>query len=133
MDVHEVDVPTFDSAAPWAGLVDGHSFNIYDNECILKGVYAPGVEGNDCGVPYVIQENFLPFTIDITSVFFDPGDARFTFNYANGRYSIGNNDCKCQDVSHDLEAESACKCAFPIHGEPSGDAFRRDLICASVL
>lgn len=51
MDVDEVDVPTFSSGAPWAGDVRGNSFFIYDNACVLKGVYGPGNEGNKCAIP----------------------------------------------------------------------------------
>lgn len=119
MDVHSVDVPTFNSGAPWAGLVQGNSFMIYDNACVVRGVYSPGNEGNDCGTPYFIEENFLPYVLTITNVDFDTGKPRFKFTYANGLYSIGINHCICQDVSHDLEAEQACKCAFPLQGEPA--------------
>ncbi|KAI1409301.1 hypothetical protein F5Y13DRAFT_193542 [Hypoxylon sp. FL1857] len=119
MDVHEVDVPTFDSGAVWAGLVQGNSFMIYDNACVLKGVYEPGAEGNDCGIPFTIEENFLPFVLTVKQVNFDVGAPRFQFAYANGLFTIGNNHCTCKDVSHNLEAESACKCAFPLHGEPA--------------
>ncbi|KAI1370318.1 hypothetical protein F4677DRAFT_365824 [Hypoxylon crocopeplum] len=119
MDVHEVDVPTFDSGAPWAGLVNGNSFMIYDNACVLKGVYSPGDEGNDCGIPFVIEENFLPFVLTVQQINFDVGAPRFQFAYANGLFTIGDNHCTCQDVSHDLEAEQACKCAFPLQGEPA--------------
>ncbi|KAI1136540.1 hypothetical protein F5Y05DRAFT_415313 [Hypoxylon sp. FL0543] len=119
MDVHGVDVPTFDSGAVWAGLVQGNSFMVYDNACVPKGVYSPGAQGNDCGVPFVIKENFLPFVLTVKSVNFDTGAPRFQFAYANGLFTIGDNQCTCQDVSHDLEAESACKCAFPLQGEPA--------------
>ncbi|OTB00461.1 hypothetical protein M426DRAFT_65802 [Hypoxylon sp. CI-4A] len=119
MDVNELGVPTFDSEAIWAGLVSGSSFIIYDNTCTAKGVYDPGDEGNDCGTPYIIEENFLPFVLTIQQVNFDVGSPRFQFAYANGLYTIGNNHCTCQDVSHDLEAEQACKCAFPLQGEPA--------------
>ena len=119
MDVHEINVPTFDSEAPWAGLVSGNSFLIYDNACVVKGVYSPDNEDNDCGIPYFIEENFLPYVLTIESINFDVGSPRFKFVYANGQYSIGENHCTCQDVSHDLEGEQACKCAFPLEGEPA--------------
>ncbi|KUI69559.1 hypothetical protein VM1G_04722 [Cytospora mali] len=116
MDVHEIDVPTFDASAPWAGLVHGNSFMIYDNNCIVKGVYSPGDEGNNCGTPYVIEENFLRYVLTIKDIDFDVGSPSFKFAYADGTYSIGENNCDCKDVSDDLEAEQACKCAFPLDG-----------------
>ncbi|KAI0889635.1 uncharacterized protein GGS22DRAFT_182980 [Annulohypoxylon maeteangense] len=117
MDVHEIDVPTFDSSAPWAGLVSGNSFMLYDNACNIKGVYAPQSQSNHCGSPYVIEENFLPYVLTIKSVDFDVGSPRFKFAYADGEYSIGENGCACKNVSHGLEGEQACKCAFPLHGQ----------------
>ncbi|ROV99829.1 hypothetical protein VSDG_02971 [Cytospora chrysosperma] len=119
MDVHEIDVPTFNSGSPWTGLVSGNSFIIYDNDCTAKGGYSPAAEGNDCGIPFVIDEDFLPYVLTIKEINTDVGDPRFKFAYANGQYSIGENGCACKDVSHDLEAEQACKCAFPLEGEPS--------------
>ncbi|KAI1100589.1 hypothetical protein F4804DRAFT_336115 [Jackrogersella minutella] len=51
-------------------LCHGHdnSFLIYDNACVPKDVYGPGNEGNDCGTPYTIEENFLPFVLPVKQV-----------------------------------------------------------------
>ena len=45
-----------------------------------------------------------------------PGGAYFSFEYGNGQFSIGNNGCTCEDLSNGLQAESGCKCAFPVDG-----------------
>ena len=119
MNVHAINVPSFDADNPFAGYVSGNSFMIFDHTCEVRGVYAPDNEGNDCGVPYVIMENFLSYVLTIESVNFDVGDPYFKFSYANGQYSIGENHCTCQDISHDLTGEQACKCAFPLEGEPA--------------
>lgn len=114
MDTSLVDVPTFDGGAPYAGISGNVAYIIYDNTCVPRGVYGPS--GNDCGVPYVIEENFLADVLTVTSINTTPGGARFTFAYGDGKYSIGNNGCACGDLSSGLEAESGCKCAFPVDG-----------------
>ncbi len=119
MDTSEVSVPTFSSEAPFGGLASANSFLIFDNACTLRGVYSPDDEGNDCGIPYFIEENFLPYVLTVDRVDFDPAGGYFRFRYANGLYSIGNNHCVCRDISSGLEAESACRCAFAVNGEPA--------------
>lgn len=45
----------------------------------------------------------------------------YRFSYANGVYHIGTNGCACEDLTggSDKNAEpTACKCAFPVEGEP---------------
>lgn len=117
MDISEVDVPTFNAGAPWAGLAGNNAWIIYDNNCIPYGVYGP--DGNDCGTPYVIEDYFLPYVLTVKSINTDLGAGSFKFAYANGLYSIGNNGCTCGDLSSGLEGEQGCKCAFPLEGEPS--------------
>lgn len=114
LDTSEVAVPTFNAGAPWAGLAGTVAYIIYDNACIPKGVYAPS--GNDCGTPYVIEENWLADVLTITEIDTDPAGARFTFDYGDGQFSIGNNGCTCGDLSSGLTAETGCKCAFPVDG-----------------
>jgi hypothetical protein len=117
LDVSEVVVPTFNGGAPWAGLAGHTAYIIYDNECIPRGVYGPS--GNDCGTPYVIEDNFLPYVLTVKAIDTDLGGPYFKFAYANGLYSIGNNGCTCSDLSSGLEGEQGCKCAFPLQGEPN--------------
>lgn len=123
MDVSELDVPTFSSGAPWAGLVGNQAFMVYDNTCTLKGVYSPH-QTNDCGIPYVIKEDFLPFVLTVTSVNFDVASPSYSFDYANGKFTIKNNGCVCNEVGSGLRVEQGCRCAFPIEGEPE----KRDLL-----
>ncbi|KAJ6779723.1 hypothetical protein PWT90_02066 [Aphanocladium album] len=113
LNINEIDVPTFDAANPWPGLVDYQAFIIYDNNCIPHGVYSRG----DGSTPFIIQDNYLPYVIIIDRVNLSLGGVYFRFEYADGRYSIGNNHCVCTDMSHDLTGEEGCKCAFPLLGE----------------
>jgi hypothetical protein len=115
MTTSEVAVPTFDPDNMWAGLSTSVFFEVYDNDCMPRGWYAkPG----DCGLPWEIQEDFLPYVIVIKSIFTDVGAPDFTFAYANGDYMIGENQCICRNVSQGLQAKQACSCSFPIDGEP---------------
>lgn len=109
-----VEVPTFNSGSPNAGNAQAKSYLIYDNTCTVKGEYAP--QGNDCGIPYVIKEDFLAQVLTITSVNMDVASPSFSFKYGNGKYTIGNNGCTCGDMSDGLEAATGCKCAFPLSG-----------------
>ena len=114
LDTSEVNVPTFNGGAPFGGLAGNVAYTIYDNTCTIQGVYGPS--GNDCGTPYVIEENFLADVLTVTSINTDVGGASFTFTYGDGQYSIGNNGCTCGDLSSGLEGETGCKCAFPVDG-----------------
>ncbi|GAP93421.1 hypothetical protein SAMD00023353_10300170 [Rosellinia necatrix] len=116
MDVSELDVPTFSSGAMWAGLVGSRAFMVYDEGCALKGVYSPHQTG-DCGAPYAIEEPWLPYGLIVTDVDFSSADPYFSFSYANGKYSIRNNHCVCNEIGSGLRVEQGCRCAFPIHGE----------------
>jgi hypothetical protein len=117
MDTSEVSVPTFNGGNALAGVAGHVTYIIYDNTCTPRGAYGPS--GNDCGTPYVIKENWLPYVLTVNKIDTSVGGPYFSFNYANGKYSINNNHCGCQDMSSGLEAEKGCKCAFPIHGEPN--------------
>ncbi|KAL2839454.1 hypothetical protein BJX68DRAFT_272135 [Aspergillus pseudodeflectus] len=118
LQISMVSVPTFDGDNPFEGVAGHQAFIIYDNTCMRRGVYSPDNEGNDCGINYVIEEDWLPYTIVVTHVNWDVGDPYFYFNYANGAYMIGENGATCTDISSGLRAEQGCKSAFPINGEP---------------
>ncbi|KAF2259528.1 hypothetical protein CC78DRAFT_536987 [Lojkania enalia] len=119
MHTHAVSVPVPGNN----GYVGGADFYIFDNECKLRGKYDPGSEGNDCGVPYIIKENFLDWVLSVTDVggMSGSGEAYFSFKYGDGKFSINNNHCDCVDASHDVTAEQKCKCAFPVNGDSSND------------
>ncbi|CEL03557.1 hypothetical protein ASPCAL04711 [Aspergillus calidoustus] len=113
-----VGVPTFDGDNAFAGVTGSSAFIIYDNACNRVGVYGPSNEDNDCGIPYVIMENWLPYVLTVTQVNFAVGGGDFTFSYANGEYMIGENQATCEDISEGLRGVEACKTAFPLNGEP---------------
>ncbi|KAL3496298.1 hypothetical protein BJX62DRAFT_118908 [Aspergillus germanicus] len=118
LQISEVSVPTFDGDNPFEGVAGHQAFIIYDNTCMRRGVYSPDNEGNDCGLNYVIQEDWLPYIITVTRINWDVGSPYFYFTYANGAYMIGENGATCTDISSGLRAEQGCKSAFPINGEP---------------
>ncbi|KAL2863195.1 uncharacterized protein BJX67DRAFT_364434 [Aspergillus lucknowensis] len=113
-----VGVPTFNGGQAFAGVVGNNAFILYDHTCTIRGVYDPHDDGN-CAIPYVIMENFLEYVLTVTEVNFDLGAGDFTFLYANGAYSIWENQHICTDISNGLQAVEACKAAFPLHGEPA--------------
>lgn len=117
MYTSEVEVPTFNGGNPNAGYRSSKAFLIYDEGCELRGVYAPG---HDCGTPFVIQDFFLTQVLTIDKINFD-ADGYFRFEYGDGRFSIGNNGCECQDMVDGLRGAQGCKCAFPIDGTTDGD------------
>ena len=114
MTVHLACVPSpsMDAGQDTAGCEGGSSFAIYDESCNLRGSY--GVP--DCGTPFIIEENFLADVLTVTDVNLDVGDPFFSFLYGDGKYSINNNHCVCVDDGGGLEANVACRCAFPVDG-----------------
>lgn len=120
MEISEVNFPSFDADNPFAGFVSNKGFAIYDHTCALKGSYDPGNDGNDCGTPYIIMENFLTQVLTITGVNFDAANGKFSFDYGDGTYVIDNNGCDCVDASDGLRAAAKCKCAFPLDGTFDG-------------
>ncbi|KAL5336554.1 hypothetical protein BJX70DRAFT_400499 [Aspergillus crustosus] len=107
-----VGVPTFDGDNAFAGVTGSSAFAIYNEDCLRLGVFGPSNEDNDCGTPYVINENsWLPYELQITGVNFGLGSGDFTFKYANGAYMIGENGAKCKDISE------GCQTSFPVEGE----------------
>jgi hypothetical protein len=107
-----VAVPTLDGENMWAGVHGNQAFVIYDNNCMPPGVYDPG-QSSDCGIPYVIKENWLPYVLIVKGVNFRLGDERFYFGYANGDYMIGENGTTCGDLNKGLRVDRGCKTAFP--------------------
>ena len=93
----------------------GTSFLVMDNSCKILGVFPqPG-----CGVPYVLEANYLDYVLIVTSVYTGISEGYFSFNYGNGDYSIDNNHCGCSDSTEGLSASQSCKCAFPVAGQPT--------------
>ena len=95
--------------------VSGTSFVIFDASCRALGRFDPPT----CGIPWHVEAAGLKYVIVVKHVAMDVGDPYFEFNYANGKYSIGNNHCGCKSASgKSPKAEKECKCAFPVDGEP---------------
>lgn len=112
-------VPSFEGG--FDGCVDGNAIAIYDNTCKKVGHYSLGDDlPNDCGIPYAINEPWVPYQVSIQEIDKSIGGGYFKFAYANGLYTIGNNGCICSGISgSSLQAHTVCGCAFPIHGEPT--------------
>ena len=102
-----------DASSDFNTLISDSGLYIFDEACNVKGAYT----SDSCsGVPQIIEENFLADVLTITDLSFDVGAPTFTFNYGNGKYSIRNNHCGCQDESKGITAIKSCKCAFPQNG-----------------
>ena len=112
MQTSAVDVPTGGDGGIGAGYVGGAIFAILDNTCAVKATY----DKPDCGTPYTIKANFLPYVLTVKTINTAVGGGYFKFDYGDGEYVINNNHCKCYDISHDLQGAQSCKCAFPING-----------------
>lgn len=119
MILSDRDFPTFSSGSPWAGYTSSAAFAIYDNTCALRGSYNPD-QDNECGVPYVIEENFLTQVLGVQSVNFSPAAGYFSFTYGDGLYSIRNNQCGCASEPDGLVQVTYCKCGFPVNGHFNG-------------
>jgi hypothetical protein len=114
MDVDFTCVPEPGTMAPddFASCVNAASFQIYDETCKLRSSY----KFPDCGAPFIIEENFLKDVMTVQSVNMDVGAPSFTYLYGNGKFSIGNNGCVCNDNNNGLKAGTSCRCAFPLDG-----------------
>jgi hypothetical protein len=105
-------VPDLSGSAPLAGAAGGTEYFIYDNNCNIMSAY----QQPSCGIPWIIEENFLTDVLTITDVDEELGDAYYRFTYGNGAYSIDNNHCVCNGMSSGLTGEQGCRCAFPVDG-----------------
>ncbi|KAL4885233.1 hypothetical protein BJY04DRAFT_180442 [Aspergillus karnatakaensis] len=112
LQVSEIGFPTFDGENAFAGITSRHAFILYDDVCSRVGVYSPDNEGNDCGVPYYIEEDWLSHRLTITGINFGVGDPSFAITYADNEYVTGRDGNECADVSSGLRAEQACKATF---------------------
>ena len=106
-----VEVPTIDGGGD-AGYSGNTAFIIYDNTCAIQAVYGMP----SCGTPYYAEENFLSDELILSSIDTTLGSEYFSFYYGNGKYSINNNGCVCNDMSSGLEGATGCRCAFPVDG-----------------
>lgn len=115
MDTSESCVPAMADGG-FAGCAGASLFYIFDEGCNIRGSYSVP----DCGAPFIIEENFLADVLTVTSINLDLGGGYFSFLYGDGKYSINNNHCGCQDNSSGLTGGQACKCAFPVDGTFDG-------------
>ncbi|MCJ1448045.1 MAG: hypothetical protein MMC23_008558 [Stictis urceolatum] len=94
------------------------AFVIFDNSCKIVGIWGPGTD--TCGTPWTINAGFLKYELIIKSVDMIIGGGSYTFDYAGGEYSIGNNHCVCHTLGASFPgAAQACSCAFPVDGKGS--------------
>lgn len=113
MATHMVSVPGGTAGDGLAGAWGGAQFTIYDNSCTVQGAYTPCKNG----IPYFVQENWMPYTLSVNTVDMGVGSPYFSFTYGDGKYSIKNNQCGCQKIDQGAGvAAKACKCAFPVDG-----------------
>ena len=117
MEVSLTGVPVPDGDNAFAGMVGNYGFAIYDNTCALRGKYDPSNNGNDCGTPFTIMENFLQYVLTVKSLMANVGGSFFSFKYGDGLFSINNNHCDCVSEPQGLRGLDFCKCAFPIDGK----------------
>lgn len=108
-----VEVPSIAGGGN-SGYSAASSYQIYDNTCTLRGRF--NTRAKDCDIPFVIEANYLQQVLTIQSQDTMVGGGYFRFAYGNGLFSIGNNGCECQDMSHGLTAAEGCGCAFPVNG-----------------
>lgn len=99
---------------PNAGYTATSSYQIHDNTCFLRGRF--NTRAKECESSFVIEANYLQQVLTIESQDTMAGGAYFRFAYGDGLFSIGNNGCECQDMSHGLMAALGCKCAFSVNG-----------------
>ena len=90
-------------------------FLVMDNSCKILGIFPEPT----CGIPYVLEANYLDYVLTIKSIDTGISEGYFSFTYGNGLYSIDNNHCGCSDSSEGLSAVQGCKCAFPVAGQPT--------------
>ena len=93
----------------------GTSFLVMDNSCKILGVHPQP----NCGIPYILEANYLDYVLTVTTMDSGISGGYFRFLYGNGVYSIGNNGCGCRVSTEGLTADQACKCAFPVAGQPT--------------
>ncbi len=107
----------FPLAAGGGGLNEDAAawFLVMDNSCKVLGIFPQP----NCGIPYVLEANYLDYVLTLTAIDSGVGEGYFSFEYGNGAYSIDNNQCGCMDSTEGLTAVLGCKCAFPVAGEPT--------------
>lgn len=108
--------PTFDSADVWAGKVEGAGFILFDNNCVVKGVYPKPTK---CSIPYWLESQWLDYDIKVTRIDTIPADSKYRFAYGSGSYGNGENDCHCKSKTRGLQGYSECRCPFPLNGDGS--------------
>ncbi|KAI9695280.1 MAG: hypothetical protein M1820_008742 [Bogoriella megaspora] len=97
-----------------------NAVGIMDNGCHLLAAYSIEETQGEYGIPWVIQGDFLQYVLTIQKIDYELGEGYFDFSYANGKYTIGNNGCICQNLDGSgLSTSQTCGCSFPVAGEPT--------------
>ncbi|KAK5698134.1 hypothetical protein LTR97_007094 [Elasticomyces elasticus] len=95
-----------------SGQAPPATFSIYDDTCLVRGVY----DAPSCGIPFIIEENYQPWVLTVVTAAMTVGGPYFKFTYGDGTYETGVNDCYCSNVSSGLTARDNCLCPFPVSG-----------------
>lgn len=97
-----------------AGAASSAGFAIYDNACIMRAAYFPTEQGNNCGTPYNVHEDFLHGPLQISAVNYGSAATAFTFSYLGNTVQTGKGNCHCKDSSKNVDAGEICSCPFLI-------------------
>ena len=95
--------------------VESAEFLIMDNSCKIFGVFPQPT----CGVPYVLEANYLDYVLTLTTISTTTPSGYFSFQYGNGKYSIDNNHCGCSHSAKSTTVYQSYNCAFPVAGQPT--------------
>lgn len=100
------------------GLSEMSTFMIMGNDCILRGGYQEDRKNDNCGIgkDMLIEDNYLPLVIVITSVWQGASDPEVKFAYGDGVYASGTKHFDCQHMESGLNIGSVCVSAFPLDG-----------------
>ena len=79
----------------------------------------------NCGIPWTIKDNTLKYMVTISAAGRSVDSSAFSqFEYADGKYIIGNDGCVCNGIGWPFNvATEGCRCAFRVDGEPLKRAF----------
>ena len=80
-------------------------FQVIDNLCKALSVHVQP----DCDFPDTLKAKYLDYILIVTKTDTRIGEGYFSFEYANGVYSTGNNACGCSNsVAESLTTVRSC-------------------------